>query len=219
MIAVTPSKHPYQDRFIGFDVLDQAGNWDPVTEGVVLARIGMATDIRFFTPAQQAIATVLCDHLLDQCSEGNETADVPRIAMVNQIDARLAEEQTDGWHYEDMPTDGCAWRDTMAMLEDDAMELFGVGFVACERPQQAQLIQGVQDRGSGGWHGLNAKRVWSLWTRYACTAFYSHPLAWNEMGFPGPAYPRGYKNTGVDKLEPFEVRDVKPQEDPAGGSQ
>jgi hypothetical protein len=56
--------------------------------------------------------------------------------------------------------------------------------------------------------------VWSLWTRYACTAFYAHPAAWAEIGFPGPAYPRGYKNAGVGKLEPFEVRDARPAEDP-----
>ena len=49
------------------------------------------------------------------------------------------------------------------------------------------------------------KHVWSLWTRYACTAFYSHPWAWNEIGFAGPAYPRGYKNTGIDARERFEV--------------
>ena len=41
------------------------------------------------------------------------------------------------------------------------------------------------------WHGFDAKHVWSLWTRYACAAFYSHPWAWNEIGFGGPAYPRG----------------------------
>ncbi len=57
---------------------------------------------------------------------------------------------------------------------------------------------------------MRADRVWSLWTRYACTAFYAHPWAWNEMGFPGPAYPRGYKNTGVDAREPFEVLDHRP---------
>ena len=34
------------------------------------------------------------------------------------------------------------------------------------------------------------------------------------MGYPGPAYPRGFKNTGVDTLEPFEVRDVMPGDDP-----
>ena len=63
-------------------------------------------------------------------------------------------------------------------------------------------------------HDLPAKHVWSLWTRYACTAFYAHPAAWAEIGFPGPAYPRGYKNAGVGKLEPFEVPDAKPAIDP-----
>ena len=33
--------------------------------------------------------------------------------------------------------------------------------------------------------------------RYACTAFYAHPWAWNEIGFGGPAYPRGYKILGT----------------------
>ena len=50
--------------------------------------------------------------------------------------------------------------------------------------------------------------MWSLWTRYACTAFYSHPWAWNEIGFPGPAYPRGYLNPGVDAREHWEVTDA-----------
>ena len=72
----------------------------------------------------------------------------------------------------------------------------------------------MQDLKSADWHGLPAAHVWSLWTRYACTAFYAHPFAWSEIGFPGPAYPRGYKNAGVGKLEPFEVRDARPAEDP-----
>ena len=56
--------------------------------------------------------------------------------------------------------------------------------------------------------------MWSLWTRYACTAFYAHPFAWAEIGFSGPAYPRGYKNAGVGKLEPFEVADARDSENP-----
>ena len=44
--------------------------------------------------------------------------------------------------------------------------------------------------------------------RYACTAFYSHPWAWNEIGFGGPAYPRGYKNIGLDRREPWEGPEV-----------
>ena len=209
-----PSTKPWSGRFPGFDVLDQSRHWDPVTTGVVLSRVGMARDIRFFSPDEQAIATTLCDHLLDQHDEPASGVKVP---VVNLIDSRLAEQQTDGWHYHDMPADGQAWRDTLAALDVDATGEFGSGFVSCSTDQQASLIQTVQDRGTSQWHGLDAKHVWSLWTRYACTAFYSHPSAWNEIGFSGPAYPRGYKNAGVDKLEPFEVHDAKPADDPLRG--
>jgi Gluconate 2-dehydrogenase subunit 3 len=195
-------------RFPGFDALTQAPHWDPVTAGVVLARLGMPPAVRFFTPAEQATATALCDQLLGQHGE-------PKVPVMNLIDARLAEKQTDGWRYHEMPEDGRAWRDSLAALDADAVARFGSGFAACRVEHQAELIQSVQDLGSGGWHGLHAAHVWSLWTRYACTAFYAHPVAWNEIGFPGPAYPRGYKNPGIDAREPFEVRDARPSADPA----
>ncbi|KRE62196.1 gluconate 2-dehydrogenase subunit 3 family protein [Nostocoides sp. Soil756] len=200
------------ERFPGFDVLEQSGHWDAVTSGVVLSRVGMPPDIRFFTPAEQAVATALCDRLLGQPDEDDGTG--TRLPLVNLIDARLAEHRTDGWHYHDMPTDAQAWRDTLAALDADAQEQYGTGFATCAHDEQTALIQAVQDLGSDPWHGLPAAHVWSLWTRYACTAFYSHPTAWNEIGFSGPAYPRGYKNIGVDRLEPYEVHDAIPSDDP-----
>jgi Gluconate 2-dehydrogenase subunit 3 len=196
-----------QARFPGLDVMAQSGHWDPVTAGVVQSRIGMPPDIRFFTPEQEAIATALCDQLLGQ-------ADEPLVPLVAMIDARLAEQETDGWHYADLPEDGQAWRDTLGYLDEDARGKFGRGFAECPAGEQQAVIQAVQDLGSGDWHGVNASRVWGLWTRYACTAFYSHPSAWDEIGFPGPAYPRGYKNAGVGKREPFEVADASPGTDP-----
>jgi len=119
------------------------------------------------------------------------------------IDERLTEGSTDGWHYADMPTDGEAWRRTLSFLDADATDRHDRGFAELPREEQAAVIQAVQDC-EDDWHGLPAKHVWSLWTRYACTAFYAHPWAWNEIGFGGPAYPRGYKNIGLDKREPWE---------------
>ena len=206
----------FAQRFPGFDVLDQSRHWDDVTAAVVWSRTGLPPDIRYFTPAEQAVATALCDQLLDQ---GEGSPGGRRVPVVNMIDARLAEQQTDGWRYVDMPEDGQAWRASLAALDEDAQARFGAGFALCSTEQQATLIQAVQELGDGDWHGMKAVRVWSLWTRYACTAFYSHPSAWNEIGFSGPAYPRGYKNTGVDAREPFEVRDAKPAEDPLRGPQ
>jgi hypothetical protein len=195
-------------RFPGFDVLGQSRHWDEVTADLVTARTGPPPRPRFFTDSEQASAAALLDQLTGQC---DEPLGVPVLEMV---DARLAAGETDGWRYADMPEDGQAWRDTLGYLDMDAQARCGTGFADAKERDQAAIIQAVQD--ASEWHGLNAPRVWSLWTRYACTALYSHPHAWSEMGFPGPAYPRGYKNAGVGKLEPFEVRDARPAEDPVG---
>jgi hypothetical protein len=209
--GITPRiSGPGDDRFPGFDMLDQVSHWDPVTAGLVLSRVGRLPDIRFFSPVEEATATALCDRLLGQDDE-------PKVAVVPQIDARLAEQQTDGWRYTDMPEDGQAWRDTLRYLDEDAQAACSRPFGQAPADDQRALIQAVQDLGAKDWHGLNAARVWSLWTRYASTAFYAHPSAWNEIGFPGPAYPRGYKNPGVDAREPFEVADARPSRDPVDG--
>jgi hypothetical protein len=36
------------------------------------------------------------------------------------------------------------------------------------------------------------------------TAYYSHPWAWDEIGFGGPAYPRGYMRIENGLPEPWE---------------
>jgi hypothetical protein len=193
-------------RFPGYDVVATAGTWDAVTAGVVLARLGPPPPIRFFTPDEQAIGAALFDQLLDQRPEQSRAAKVPVLEMV---DARLAEHITDGWRYGDMPEDGEAFRRTFAFLDEDARERGGRRFHELDWDRQAEILQRIQDLNDQEeqWHGLPAKHVWSLWTRYACAAFYSHPWAWNEIGFGGPAYPRGYKHMGFDAREPWEVRD------------
>jgi hypothetical protein len=196
--GVTPGGR--QARFPGFDVLAQSEHWDQVTAGVVLSRLGPPSPLRFFTEDEEAIARPLLDLLLDQRSE-------PRVPVLEMIDSRLAEGSTDGWRYEDLPEDGQAWRDTLRALDADARDEHGSGSAECSDDTRTALIQAVQDLGTEKWHGLPADRVWSLWTRYACTAFYAHPWAWNEIGFSGPAYPRGYKNAGVGRREPWEVAD------------
>jgi uncharacterized iron-regulated membrane protein len=197
-------------RFPGFDVLGQARHWDEVTAEAVLARTGPPAAVKFFTEAEEPCARALLNLLTGQDGQDCELT----VPVLEMVDSRLAAGETDGWRYADMPEDGQAWRNTLVLLDADARQLSGTAFADAPPADQARLVQAVQDLASGNWHGLPAAHVWSLWTRYACTAFYAHPIAWAEIGFPGPAYPRGYKNVGVGKLEPFEVDDAHPSEDP-----
>ncbi|MFF4159256.1 GMC oxidoreductase [Streptomyces sp. NPDC001678] len=180
--ATTPGRRP--SRFAGYDVLAQAGTWDATTSAVVHARTARQPESRFFTLAEEAVATVLFDHLLAQWDD-------PRVPVLEMIDARLAERQTDGWRFENMPEDDTAWRLSLRALDDDARDWDDAPFAELSRERQARLIEAVRDRGPDRWRDLTAGHVWGLWTRYTVTAFYSHPWAWNEIGFRQSASPLG----------------------------
>ncbi|MHA7165264.1 gluconate 2-dehydrogenase subunit 3 family protein, partial [Burkholderia pseudomallei] len=56
------------------------------------------------------------------------------------------------------------------------------------------------------WRGMSSalffsKRVLSD----VASAYYSHPLAWNEIGFGGPASPRGYVRMDFNRRDPWEA--------------
>jgi hypothetical protein len=46
--------------------------------------------------------------------------------------------------------------------------------------------------------------------RATLACFYSHPWAWNEIGFGGPASPRGYVRMAFDRRDPWEAAEAKP---------
>ncbi len=179
-------------------MLDQMQHWDDLTASVVLARLKV-TECSFFSVDERATASALFDQLLGQFDE-------PKIPVLAMVECRLQSGQTDGWHHEDLPEDAPAWRLTLRALEEDARATFEAPFSKLRREQQAALLERIQD--ADHWKNLPAKHVWSLWTRYAATAFYSHPWAWNEIGFGGPSYPRGYGALGNGQREHWEVADV-----------
>ncbi|MEU6890514.1 gluconate 2-dehydrogenase subunit 3 family protein [Streptomyces sp. NPDC046557] len=208
-------------RFPGFDVFDQADTWDGATRAVVTGRLTLQPDLRFFTLPEEATASALFDRLLAQ--DGPPGA--PKVPILQMIDSRLAEGQTDGWHHRDMPEDGEAWRRSLRGLDVEAAERYRTDSFAGLTPErQDELIEGVRvtahETPGKEWHGMPVGHLWDLLMRYACTAFYAHPWAWNEIGFAGPAYPRGHSRLGVGLREPWEHPDEAP-EDPAapGGAE
>ena len=70
------------------------------------------------------------------------------------VDARLAERQTDGWRYDDMPEDGEAWRESLADLDADAELRCGTGFadLRLERPGRDRS-RPSRTLGAERWHG------------------------------------------------------------------
>jgi hypothetical protein len=103
----------------------------------------------------------------------------PRIPVIEMVDRKMYEGELDGYRYDDMPDDTETWR------------LVAAG----------ELSGGV-------WEQIPPAKAWGVVMRGVLAQFYSHPWAWNEIGYGGPAYPRGYMRLAQGEREPYEGEEV-----------
>lgn len=199
--GMTPQMH---GRYPDYDVLELAPHWDPVTRELVLGRLDAPAALQFFDAEEAATLGAFCDVVLAQ-------DDDPRVPVLAMVDDKLARGRLDGFRYADMPEDPETWRQVARGLDQVAGGPFaGLGDEArraiVERFSAGELAGGV-------WDELPCARAWSVVMRAVLSAFYSHPWAWNEVGYGGPRYPRGYARLGAGRREPdatAEAFDVDP---------
>ncbi len=193
----TPQMH---GRYPDYDVLEQADHWDDVTRQMVLDRVNEVPPLRFFDAREAATLGALCDVLTAQDVE-------PRIPVLAYVDEKLHQGSLDGYQYFDMPDDRDVWRIVARGLDEQAQSSGdGETFAAAGAEARHQIVTRFADGKlhGGAWSQLNVKRAFSVVMRSVLSAFYSHPWAWNEIGFGGPAYPRGYSRFGSPHLDSAE---------------
>ncbi len=201
-------------RYPNFDVLDTVDDWDHVTREAVLARLHISGPLQFFSAEEEPTLRALCDTLSFQHEE-------PRVPVAEMVDRKYAQGKLDGYRYDDMPDDRETWHLVLQGVDEVARRRFGKPFHQLDVESREGICQDFSDGTlqGGAWDALNVKRAFSVVMRGVSSAFYSHPWAWNEIGFGGPAYPRGFARTGLlSTRESFErpeafledpVRDVE----------
>jgi hypothetical protein len=183
-------------RYPDYDVLANTAHWDAKTRAVVLERIANVPPIRFFDERQARTLRAFCDVVTGQDTE-------PRIPVLEMVDAKLHAGRLDGFRHHDLPPDPKTWLRVAAGLDDSARERgCEDGFAAADAETQHELVQRFSE-GELDWD-LPVAKAWGVVMRGVLSAFYSHPWAWNEIGFGGPAYPRGYARLGAGQREHWE---------------
>ncbi|TAL87206.1 MAG: gluconate 2-dehydrogenase subunit 3 family protein [Rhodanobacter sp.] len=196
-------------RYPGYDVLAKRDtpSWDPITRKVVDERLATPLQPRFFDQVQWAAAATLCKCVVDQPAD---RASVPVAAM---LDARLFENQGDGWRDARLPPLREAWRTGLAALDAESRTAHGVVLAQLTLDQQIALVTAMQ-RGElhdAAWQNMPCDLFFServLHDLYG--AYYSHPAAWSEIGFGGPANPRGYVRLYKNQRDPWEAVEAAP---------
>jgi hypothetical protein len=136
-----------------------------------------------------------------------------RIEILPGIDERLFENRLEGFRYDDMPPDQEAYRIAAHAFEEMAVDLYQMRFKELLTLEQERLIQSIHDAepmaAKGLWKQMNIERFWAMLVSDCCSIYYAHPYAWDEIGFGGPAYPRGYMRLEEGEPEPWEVEEQR----------
>lgn len=198
------------DRYPGYDVMAKRDtpSWNEATREVIDARLAIVDAPEFLDQDEWLTLRALCDGIVPQ--RASQSARVPIAAMV---DRKLVDDQRDGYRDARLPPLREAWKRGLAAVEAAAKARHGIAFHKLTADARDALLEDMQDGKLDGpeWGGMPSKVFFKeRATHDILAAYYSHPAAWNAIGFGGPAAPRGYVRMYFNRRDPWEAVEAKP---------
>jgi hypothetical protein len=188
----------------GYSTLDQRKSWEEATRKTVTERVEKTPSIRFFLQEEAALLGAVIDRVMPQ----DDRTEGHTIPVLSIIDERLDKNSLNGFRYEDMPPDQEAYKLAIQAIEEMAQERFRQSFSDLTIHRQELILKslhdGKPDPDNALWRKMPVHRFWAMLMEDCVAAYYSHPWAWDEIGFGGPAYPRGYMRLENGLPEPWE---------------
>ncbi len=110
----------------------------------------------------------------------------------------------------DMPPLPEAWRLGLQGIDEESRRQFGAEFWLLPDVHQDTVLRTIHAGAvaEGVWARLPAQRFFTtVLLKEVVGEYYAHPAAWSEVGFGGPASPRGYVRLGLNQRDPWEPRE------------
>ena len=195
---------PYPD----FDITNAEKwnlDWDEKTRRLVIDRVENVPAYRFFSVEESRLLEAICDCALLQ----DDRPEAERVPIAPWIDERLYLDEGSGYRYENMPEDREAYRMGLRGFDETARHLFGAAFIDLKRAEQEEVLRQVAEGSPPGkiWKQLSAVIFFQLFMSDVINNYYAHPKAWAEIGFNGPASPRGHIRLRLSFRDPWEARE------------
>jgi Gluconate 2-dehydrogenase subunit 3 len=200
-----------RDLYPGYDVLAKrhTPSWNEQTRDAIERRLAIGHDRhRFFTDEEWPTLCAICGRIVPQPAEKRDPIPVPAL-----VDDKMHNNARDGYRDASLPKMQEAWRRGIAALDEEAHARYGVRFHGLAPPEQDELLRaaGRGELKCAAWGGMPSdvffqRRILSD----LVSAYYSHPTAWNEIGWGGPASPRGYVRMDFNRRDPWEAAEAHP---------
>ena len=200
---------PQPGYYPGFSTMAQKAFWDAATRNLIIMRVEQPPSIRYFTAEQAKFWRAVFDHLIPQHDRTPDRC----IPILEPIDDRLYHNRTIGYRYENMPHDREAFLLGQQAIDAESVKRFGGEFLFLPNHQQELVLKAIHDQKPTAaaeiWKQMSIGRFWQMLMQDALESYYSHPWAWDEIGFGGPAYPRAYTRLERGEPEPWEVEEKR----------
>ena len=188
----------------GYDVLAKRDtpSWNAQTRAVVEERLAPPAP-GFFDAVEWRVLVALCARILPQPALRDRPVPLPEM-----IDAQMRSGHGDGYRIDGMPPIGECWRQGLRALDAEARLVYGAAFPELTPGRQDALLGAVQrgETRAPEWRGLPPKAFFKSRVLHDIgSAYYAHPTAWSEIGFGGPASPRGYVRMDENRRDPWEA--------------
>jgi len=199
------------DRYPGYDVLAKRNSpsWNEQTRQVIDARLALdAGTHRFFSDTEWPTMLAICGRIVPQPE--SRTRPAPIAAMVDQ---KLHDDDRDGYRDARLPAHQEAWRRGVRAIDAEAQSRHGTRFHQLDSQQQDEVLKAVQQGQvqTPAWGDMPPQLFFTHRLLHdVVAAYYANPVAWNEIGFGGPAGPRGYVRLNYDRRDPWEAAEAKP---------
>lgn len=194
-------------RYPGYNVLDK---WNTLSfndkdRSVLDKRLHRIPPRRFFTDDEFRTLEAICDRIVPQ-----DPGPLPPVPIANFVDAKMAENKTDGQREADMPEMRQCWRIGLSALDDESRLRYGARFRDLPVGRQETVLELVQKGAvkSPEWAEMKPRKFFTgRLTRDIVSYYYGHPAGWNEVGYGGPASIRGYVRLGFGKRDAWEAKE------------
>jgi hypothetical protein len=197
------------ERYPNYDVLAKrhTPSWNEKTRRVVDQRLAVPREPRFLSIDEFRTLDAICARIVPQ------PATRPPVPVAALIDAKLFEDRGDGYRDHRLPPLREAWQRGLRALDAEARATRGGAFHSLSDAEQDALLRAAQEDAlsNPAWQGMASKLFFAKRLLLDIVkAYYSHPTAWSEIGYGGPASPRGYVRMGFDRRDPWEAAEAKP---------
>ena len=197
----------FHSPYLTYDVLDKwdSPSWNEQTRGVVRQRLEQVPPRRFLSADQWSLLEAIASRLVPQPDREEPVPIAP------WIDDMLHHNHTPGYRYADMPPMREAWRQGLNAIAAETRNRHGKAFEELSPDDQDELLSDVQNNRveSRYWGDLPAGGFFlHHLLKQVVGVYYSHPDAWSEIGYGGPASPRGYARLGPDERDPWEAEEL-----------